>query len=82
MKHFLNDHQVFPTGDHPRRTGAAKISNLHIGTARLLSYAPPGVLDTFHNVSKAYLPLYLAEFSYRHNNRENADIFGDVIAQC
>ena len=41
-----------------------------------------GVMGTFHNVSKAYLPLYLAEFSYRHNNRENADIFGDVIAQC
>ena len=41
-----------------------------------------GVVGTFHQVSKEYLPLYLAEFSYRHNNRENADIFGDVIAQC
>ena len=41
-----------------------------------------GVIGTFHNVSKAYLPLYLAEFSYRHNNRKNADMFGDVIAQC
>ena len=29
-----------------------------------------GVMGTFHNVSKAYLPLYLAEFSYRHNNRK------------
>jgi len=41
-----------------------------------------GVMGTFHQVSKGYLPLYMAEFSYRHNNRENADIFGDVIAQC
>jgi transposase-like protein len=41
-----------------------------------------GVMGTFHNVSKAYLPLYLAEFSYRHNNRNNADIFADVIAEC
>ena len=41
-----------------------------------------GVMGTFHQVSKAYLPLYLAEFSYRHNNRENADIFGDVVAKC
>jgi transposase-like protein len=41
-----------------------------------------GVMGTFHNVSKAYLPLYLAEFSYRHNNRKNADIFTDVIAGC
>ena len=41
-----------------------------------------GVMGTFHNVSKAYLPLYLAEFSYRHNNRNNADMFADVIAEC
>jgi transposase-like protein len=41
-----------------------------------------GVIGTFHNVSKDYLPLYLAEFSYRHNNRQNADIFADVIAEC
>lgn len=41
-----------------------------------------GVIGTFHKVSKDYLPLYLAEFSYRHNNRQNPDIFGDVIAEC
>lgn len=41
-----------------------------------------GVVGTFHNVSKDYLPLYLAEFSYRHNNRNNADMFADVIAEC
>lgn len=41
-----------------------------------------GVMGTFHNVSKDYLPLYLAEFSYRHNNRENPNIFADVIAEC
>jgi transposase-like protein len=41
-----------------------------------------GVVGTFHNVSKAYLPLYLAEFSYRHNNRNNPHIFADVIAEC
>ena len=41
-----------------------------------------GVIGTFHNVSKDYLPLYLAEFSYRHNNRKNPDIFADVIAEC
>jgi len=41
-----------------------------------------GVVGTFHQVSKDYLPLYLAEFSYRHNNRENPNIFADVIAEC
>jgi hypothetical protein len=41
-----------------------------------------GVVGTFHNVSKKYLPLYLAEFQFRHNNRENEDIFGEAIAGC
>ena len=41
-----------------------------------------GIMGTYHNVSKAYLPLYLAEFSYRHNNRKNPDIFNAVVASC
>jgi len=41
-----------------------------------------GVIGTYHNVSKAYLPLYLAEFSFRHYNRKNADIFTTVVANC
>ena len=41
-----------------------------------------GVLGTYHNVSKKYLPLYLAEFQYRFNNRDNKNIFFDVIAGC
>jgi len=28
------------------------------------------------------LPLYLAEFSFRHNNRRNPDIFRDVVSGC
>jgi transposase-like protein len=41
-----------------------------------------GIIGTYHNVSKKYLPLYLAEFQFRHNNRENADILGEAIAGC
>ena len=41
-----------------------------------------GIIGTFHNVSKKYLPLYLAEFQFRYNNRNNADIFGETIAGC
>ena len=41
-----------------------------------------GVMGTFHHVSKKYLPLYLAEFQFRHNNRKNEDIFGAAIAGC
>lgn len=41
-----------------------------------------GVVGTFHKVSKKYLPLYVAEFEFRYNNRDNPDIFGRAIAGC
>jgi transposase-like protein len=39
-----------------------------------------GVVGTFHQVSRSYLPLYLNEFAFRHNNREHPDMFSKVIA--
>jgi transposase-like protein len=39
-----------------------------------------GIMGNFHHVSKRYLPLYLNEFSFRHNNRENDDMFSTVVA--
>jgi len=41
-----------------------------------------GVIGTFHKVSAKYLPLYVAEFQFRYNNRENDDIFGEAIREC
>ncbi len=41
-----------------------------------------GIVGTYHNVSKKYLPLYLNEFAFRFNNRNNPDIFGKAIAGC
>jgi len=41
-----------------------------------------GVVGTYHNVSKKYLPLYLNEFTWRHNNRKNPDIFRAALAGC
>ena len=41
-----------------------------------------GVIGTYHNVSKKYLPLYLNEFSFRFNNRENPDIFDAILRGC
>lgn len=41
-----------------------------------------GVVGTFHKVSAKYLPLYVAEFQFRYNNRKNDDIFGAAIAGC
>jgi transposase-like protein len=41
-----------------------------------------GIIGTYHHVSKKYLPLYLAEFQFRHNNRKNPDIFGEAVRGC
>jgi len=41
-----------------------------------------GVVGTFHKVSRKYMPLYVAEFQFRYNNRENADIFGAATEGC
>ena len=41
-----------------------------------------GILGTYHNVSKKYLPLYLNEFVFRYNNRKNPDMFGLAVASC
>jgi transposase-like protein len=41
-----------------------------------------GVVGTYHKVSKKSLPLYVAEFEFRYNNRHNPDIFGEAIAGC
>ena len=31
---------------------------------------------------RAIIPEYVAEFQFRYNNRDNADIFGAAIAGC
>jgi len=41
-----------------------------------------GVMSSYHRVSAKYLPLYVAEFSFRYNNRLNDDIFGAAIRAC
>jgi transposase-like protein len=41
-----------------------------------------GIMGSFHHVSKEYLPLYLAEFQFRHNNRKDPDMFGKIVAGC
>jgi hypothetical protein len=41
-----------------------------------------GIVGSFHKVSRKYMPLYVAEFQFRYNNRFNADIFGAAIKGC
>jgi hypothetical protein len=37
------------------------------------------IVGSFHKVSAKYVPLYVAEFQFRHNNSFNDDIFGTAI---
>ena len=41
-----------------------------------------GIVGSFHKVSAKYMPLYVAEFQFRYNNRFNDDIFGTAIEGC
>jgi hypothetical protein len=50
-----------------------------IRSKRFWSILKRGIVVTFHNVSKKYLHLYIAEFQFRYNNRFNDDIFGTAI---
>ncbi len=56
---------------------------VHTGTIDgFWSLLKRGIMGSFHHVSKKYLPLYINEFSYRYNNRDNPDMFGEAIAGC
>jgi transposase-like protein len=41
-----------------------------------------GIVGTYHHVSKKYLPLYLAEFQFRFNNRKNPELFELFFEGC
>ena len=41
-----------------------------------------GIMGTYHNVSKKYLPLYLNEFQWRFNHRKDSDIFITALRGC
>ena len=63
--------------------GSGKIGAVHTNTIEgFWSILKRGVVGTFHKVSKKYMPLYVAEFQFRYNNRHNPDIFGAAIAGC
>ncbi len=73
----------FPHGVIDHSNGHHVIGAVHTNTIEgFWSIIKRGVVGTFHKVSKKYLPLYVAEFQFRYNNRMNGDIFGTAIGGC
>jgi IS1 family transposase len=69
------------TVDHAK--GQYVVGAIHTQTIEgFWSIFKRGIVGSFHKVSRKYMPLYVAEFQFRYNNRENADIFGTAIGGC
>jgi IS1 family transposase/transposase-like protein len=72
-KHGVVDHQK---GQHV-------VGAVHTNTIEgFWSLIKRGIVGSYHKVSRKYLPLYVAEFQFRYNNRQNPDIFGAAIGGC
>ncbi len=75
--------QEFPHGLVRHSEGEYVCGAIHTNTIEgFWSMVKRGIIGTFHKVSKKYLQLYVNEFEFRYNNRENADIFGAAIRAC
>jgi ISXO2-like transposase domain/Transposase zinc-ribbon domain len=73
----------YPHGVVNHQAGEYVVGAIHTNTIEgFWSLIKRGMVGTFHKVSRKYLPLYVAEFRFRYNNRENADIFGTAIKGC
>jgi transposase-like protein len=80
-KHLNKEFPQHATVDHAR--GEYVVGAVHTQTVEgFWSLIKRGMVGTFHKVSRKYLPLYVAEFQFRYNNRLNADIFGAAIKEC
>ena len=57
------------------------VGALHTNTIEgFWSQIKRGIMGSYHKVSRKYLPLYIAEFQFRYNNRLNNDIFGTAVS--
>lgn len=73
----------FPHASVDHSKGQYVVGAVHTNTIEgFWSIIKRGMVGTFHKVSAKYLPLYVAEFQFRYNNRHNADIFGSAIKEC
>jgi transposase-like protein len=81
--HVYDDLNDFPRGTINHRAKQYVVGSIHTNTIEgFWSIFKRGIVGSFHKVSEKYLPLYVAEFQFRYNNRHNPDIFGEAVAGC
>ncbi len=84
-----DEHQVYwGLKEYPLQSVKHKIDQYVVGAVHtntiegFWSIFKRGVVGTFHKMSAKYMPLYVAEFQFRYNNRSNPDMFATAIAGC
>ena len=76
-------HYRYPHGVVDHSQGQHVVGAIHTNTIEgFWSLVKRGIVGSYHKVSRKYLPLYVAEFQFRYNNRLNPDIFDAAIARC
>jgi transposase-like protein len=80
---YRNLGKKFPYSSVDHARGQYVVSTVHTQTIEgFWSILKRGIAGTYHKVSAKYLPLYVAEFEFRYNARNNADIFGAAVSAC
>jgi transposase-like protein len=73
----------FPRGTVDHRAKEYVVGAIHTNTIEgFWSLFKRGIVGSFHKVSRKYLPLYVAEFQFRYNNRHNPEIFDAALRCC
>jgi transposase-like protein len=80
---YLTLKSEFPHEIINHAKGEYVVGAIHTNTIEgFWSILKRGIVGSFHKVSRKYLALYVAEFAFRYNNRQNADIFRTAIKEC